>query len=159
MPPKPGAAKGVRIGPVQIYQIFNVSRDALKTRGLKSVNGKYDLQDFWKACRDLIRDKMNSELSSNLDDSQDDINELKRMKTLEEVRKLKIENDIKEGILVPGELVAEQYSIGIKAMCDVLDAMPSRVKMRFPDISQPILDAINVELAEARNKAAERIAE
>lgn len=153
------ALSSIPIGPRHIYAIFNVSRDALKNRGLQPENGKYDLAEVWTACKSLINEKYNRALAAELEEDERSYDDLRRLKILEETRRLKIENDLKEGFLVPSDEVAETYSVGIKAMCDVLDGIPSRLKMKFPDISQAVLDAVNLELAESRNKAVERLHE
>lgn len=81
--------------------------------------------------------------------------ELQLIKLREETRKLKIDNDTKEGVLVFATDVEITYTKGIKAACDVLDSVPSMVKMEHPNISPAVLDTIARALAEARNKAAD----
>lgn len=159
MPPKPNTVKTkVGVSTRYIRQVFGVSDDAVRARGLRPVGGKYDLEEFWRACRELICEKFLKEVDSASDGNLESAT-LKVEKLAQEVRKLSIENDMKVGLLVPAEDVAETYSSGLKAMCDVLDAIPSRLKMQVPDISQAVLDAVNTELAEARNKAVDRLSE
>ena len=48
----------VWIGPRDIYSVFGVTHKKLKSSGLKSVNGKYDFEEFWRALGDYIIDRL-----------------------------------------------------------------------------------------------------
>ena len=139
----------------EISAVFGIQHKSLKSRGLSPVDGKYNLVEVYDKCKDLLfeRQMRAIEESSDLD-----LGELKTQKTAEEVRKLKIDNDIKEGVLVYADDVAQTYDRGLRAMCDVLDAMPSRIKMQNPSIPQSLLDQINQELIKSRNKAVDSLA-
>lgn len=155
---KPTTATPVMIGARQSYSILGIHSKTLKTRGVKSKSGKYDLAEIMENCGDLIFNRLADKYAPINEDELTPAG-LKALKTGEEIRKLKIDNDVKEGILVPADDVAETYSVGIRAMCDVLDGVPSRVKMKFPDVKPALLDAINQELTEARNKAVDKLDE
>ena len=55
------------------------------------------------------------------------------------------------------KIAAEQYSVGINAICDTLDRIPLRVKMACPDIPQAAINVIVAELIEARKKAIQNL--
>ena len=143
----------VFLGPRLIAKIFGVSAPTLKAKGLKSTKGKYDLAEFWRVCREHVREKMNRDIEEALGGDLTAV-ELKVQKTTEEVRKLKIENDLKEGILIPADEAMIEWSRQLKAICDVLDGIPSLVKMENPDISQSVLDSVQRSVISARKKAA-----
>ena len=138
----------------EISAVFGIQHKSLKSRGLSPVDGKYNLVEVYDKCKDLLFER---QMRAIEDASDMDLAELKAQKTYEEVRKLKIENDISAGVLVYADDVAQIYDRGLRAMCDVLDAMPSRIKMQNPSIPQSLLDQINQELIKSRNMAVDSL--
>lgn len=149
-------AKSVCLIPLAACKrVFGIQKKNLSDRGVKelhSVDGNlvYDLDDIFKRCGELIFNHLKERFSTIEGDSLD---ELKLIKLREEARKLKIDNDTQEGLLVRASDVEQQYTKGIKALCDVLDSIPSMVKMENPNVSPAVLDTVAKCVAEARNKA------
>ena len=133
-----------------IDRVFRVQPNMLESRGVKKRQGderlEYELADFWANCRDLVYKR----LSEGVDGDEAD---LKLAKLREEVRKLQIDNDARDAILVPSADVEAAFSRSIKAMADELDATVSRVKMACPDIPQAALAVLKEQLDASRRKA------
>lgn len=123
-----------------------------KVKEIKSADGNlvYDLDEIFERCGELVFNHLRERFTTADGDSFD---ELKLIKLREEARKLKIDNDTQEGLLVRASDVEQQYTKGIKAVCDVLDSIPSMVKMETPSVSPSVLDTVAKCVAEARNKA------
>lgn len=141
-----------------LKRVFGIQAKNLSDRNVSPINAaaktlEYDLDEVVSGCYDLIFNNISKKYGT--DDT--DLAEMKKQKLIEEIRKLKIENDAKEAVLVPASDVMETYTKGIRALCDVLDSLPSRVKMENPDILPSALDSINRCLAELRNAAADSI--
>lgn len=130
----------------------NLDDRHVKAKEIKSSSGNlvYDLDEIFERCGELILNNLRERFSTADGDSLD---ELKLIKLKEETRKLKIDNDTQEGLLVRASDVEQQYTKGIKAVCDVLDSIPSMVKMETPSVSPSVLDTVAKCVAEARNKA------
>lgn len=128
----------------------NLADRQVNARHAQNGNLEYDLEEIFARCGELILARLRERFSVADGDSLD---ELKIRKLQEEVRKLSIDNDTQEGILVSASDVEQRYTKGIKAVCDVLDAIPSMVKMENPNVSPAVLDTVAKCVAEARNKA------
>ena len=134
---------------------FGVVAKTLKNRGVNSrrsnLGMEYDIQHFVKTCPDLIIAKLSKLEEQGIQNSS--IGALKTEKMREDVRKIKLQNDYEEGKLVKAEDVKSAYARGMRSVCDVLDAIPSRVKMNAPDIPPSALATIQDTLIEVRNNA------
>ena len=145
-----------RVQGVVLRRLFGIQKKNLTDRQVeqsKDETGKlvYDLDEDVGSCGDLIFTYLGNKFSNS---DGEDLSKLKTQKLSEEIRKLKIDNDVQEGVLVPASDVAVTYNRAIRSVCDVLDALPSRVKMENPNISAAVLDSINQCLIEVRNKSA-----
>ena len=83
-----------------------------------------------------------------------DLNQEKAKESVERQRKLKIENDLKEGLLVSTDLVTEVLARVGKQIIAVLDSIPLNVKKRVPVLEGKDIDFIRKEIAKARNTIA-----
>jgi phage terminase Nu1 subunit (DNA packaging protein) len=143
----------------EIRRIFGIADKTLADRGVrtrKSDGGEgrteYELADFWAKCVNLVVTKLGQ---TGLGAAMEDAECLKTEKLGEEVRKLRIQNDEAEGLLIRTSDVEHAWGRKARAMCDELDAMVSRVKVARPDVPQDVLAVIADCLATARNKAAD----
>lgn len=122
---------------------------------MRPVEGtNYDLNDVLRGCDHIAATFLNK--STGVTDESGNVKtaaQLKSDKTAQEVRKLTIENDLREGRLVKAEDVQREYAKSLKALASRLDAIPSRVKIALPDIPQQALEEIGRVLIEARNSA------
>ena len=151
-----GNAEPVWLHARAIRRIFGIADKTLADRSVANRQGdgriEFELADFWARCANLVVQKMrDTGLGASLEDSE----ALKAEKLAEEVRKLRIQNDEAEGLLIRASDVERVWGRKARAMCDELDAMVSRVKMARPDIPQDVLAVIADCLAAARNKAAD----
>lgn len=138
-------------------RVFGLQKKNLADRNVEEQKTKkgtlaYELEEIFERCGELILHNLRDRFTTS---DGDTLEELQLIKLREEARKLKIDNDTKEGVLVLSTDVEITYTKGIKAACDVLDSIPSMVKMEHPNISPAVLDTIARCLAEARNKAAD----
>lgn len=149
-------AKSVCLIPLSVCKrVFGIQKKNLSDRMVKerrSADGNivYELDEIFERCGDLVLNRLRERFSTSDGDS---LEELKLIKLREEVRKLRIDNDTQEGLFVRASDVEQQYTQGIKALCDVLDSIPSMVKMENPDVSPAVLDTVAKCVAEGRNKA------
>lgn len=149
-------AKSVCLIPLTVCKrVFGIQKKNLSDRRVKELHSAdgglvYELDEIFERCGELIFNRLRERFSTIEGDSLD---ELKVIKLREEARKLKIDNDTQEGLLVRASDVEQQYTKGIKALCDVLDSIPSMVKMENPNVSPAVLDTVAKCVAEARNKA------
>jgi phage terminase Nu1 subunit (DNA packaging protein) len=72
----------------------------------------------------------------------------------EQTRKLKLENDLKEGHLVSTDLVTSTLVQVGKRIIAILDSIPLNVKKRVPVLESKDIDFIRKEIAKARNAIA-----
>lgn len=149
-------AKSVCLIPLTVCKrVFGLQKKNLQDRNVKELHSTdgnlvYDLDAIFEQCGDLVLQRLRDRFSTI---DGDNLDELKMIKLREEARKLKIDNDTQEGLLVRASDVEMQYTKGIKALCDVLDSIPSMVKMENPNVSPAVLDTVAKCVAEARNKA------
>lgn len=140
---------------VVLRNVFNLSDKSLRDRKVTKQNEPgeplaYDLAEVVDKCGDLIRKSLGS---GNVDLDQE-MDELKRMEIQEKVRKLRIDNDVQEGLLVPASDVEKVYTRGLRSICDSLDAWVGMVSMENPEITPAVKDSMNRRLIEIRNKIA-----
>ena len=83
-----------------------------------------------------------------------DFQQEKAKESVERQRKLKIENDLKEGLLVSTDSVTEALAKVGKQIISVLDSIPLNVKKRVPVLESKDIDFIRVEISKARNTIA-----
>lgn len=139
--------------------VFDIHRNSLKDREVerRDVDGRdeYEIGDFYRKCADLLlkrmlaADGMDADNETGLTPAQ-----LKSAKTREEVRRLRLQNDAEEKLFVRKTDVLPTYMRGMKKIVEKLDRIPTRIKMKAPDISSAILAVITDCIAEARNEAA-----
>ena len=72
----------------------------------------------------------------------------------EQTRKVKIDNDLREGLLVSTDLVTETLVKVGKQIISILDSIPLNVKKRVPVLEAKDVNFIRVEIAKARNAIA-----
>lgn len=139
----------------EIRRIFGIADKTLADRSVARRQGdgrvEFELSDFWSKCANLVVSKLRD---SGLGASLEDVEALKVEKLAEEIRKLRIENDLKDGTLVLAEDVEATYSRAIRAICDELDGVITAIKIAHPDVAQSVLAVVSDKLAEARHKAA-----
>ena len=82
-----------------------------------------------------------------------DFEELKIEKTAQEVRKLRIENDEKEGALVPASDVDSAFQRRSREVVEILETLPAELLAADPDMPESVLSVINEGLAEIKSKA------
>lgn len=151
-------AKSVCLIPLTVCKrVFGLQKKNLLDRNVKEIHSNdgnlvYELDEIFERCGELIFSRLRERFSTI---DGDNLDELKIIKLREEARKLKIDNDTQEGLLVRASDVEQEYTKGIKALCDVLDSIPSRVKIENPNVSPAVLDTVAKCVAEARNKAAD----
>ena len=144
---------GTWIGPWASRSILGIQQVTLDGRGVKNRKGRrgveYDLADIWAKCSDLIFQNLRQTHSS-----LEDMESLKAEKLAQEIRKLTIDNDARDGTLVLAQDVEVTYSRSIKAIADELDGVITAIKIAIPDVPQAVLATVADKLAEARRKAA-----
>lgn len=131
-----------------------ISKKSLIDRGVISfeADGKtyYNLKDGVAKLGDLWAKKAQSDpkLESKTVDMQRD-------KEFEDVRKLRLDMDRREGMAI--SVVDVQKAIGqaARSIMDVLDAIPTRVKIGTPAIGQADLAAIQQTIILKRNELAD----
>jgi len=130
----------------QAEEVFGLHHTTMKGRDCEVTRiddaDNYLVADVLDKCFDLIAEKRS-----------DAAVDLKAEKTAQEIRKLKIENDMKEGVLVLAADVEEGYLRRAREVVDVLDTMLMEIKKRDPDIPQSTLDTVNIVMTEVRNRA------
>lgn len=129
-------------------QMANMDQRGVRSRPGPNNTTEYCVDDVIEKCGDLIMKRFTPR------DVRRENHKIKELLLAEQIRKLKIANDEAEGILVSAFDVEQSYTRSIRAICDVLDSLPSRIKMEHPDVSQSHLDAINQALIAVRNEAA-----
>lgn len=139
--------------------VFDVHRNTLIDRMVakeETEDGvKYEVGDFYKKCADLILKRLLAASEADADDVTGlTAGQLKAAKLSEEVRKLRLANDVEERELVPRSEVLPLYMRGMKRVAEKLDRIPLKIKMKAPDIQPAILTVISDAIAEARNEAA-----
>lgn len=148
-------AEKIWIGSGAMRRIFGVEPNVLVKRGVETRNTEgrveHELADFYQKCDDLLFKRLGAKFVTSSGDGEFD---MKSEKLAEEVRKLKLANDLTDGSLVVREEVERAYSRGMKAVADVLDGTVSQVKMRLPDVQQAVLAVIDDVMIEVRRKAA-----
>ena len=139
----------------QLKDIFGVQKNSLNAKGMeptKDADGSvaYDLADFWDKFGDQYRQR------PALEDTADHA-ALKLEKTREEARKLKLENDEREGLLCQSERVQSDFIRCMNAYADEVDGTVAAVKIADQTIPQSSLDVIATKLSKARNSGVEAI--
>lgn len=138
-----------------LTRCYGIQSNHLKSRGIEPEiidNVKqYDVDLVTKKCADLIVKYLTPDDAGTEGRS---LNELKRDETEQRVRKLKIENDAREGLLVDVAEMKIAFGRKIRAMCDILDGIPTKIRVESPEISQGILEVVQRCVTEVRNKAA-----
>jgi len=138
-----------------LTRCFGIQSNHLKSRGVDPTiidNVKqYDVDLVTSKCADLIVKHLTADDAGSEGRS---LNQLKRDETEQRVRKLKIENDTREGSLVDVNEMKMAFGRKIRAVNDILDGIPTRVKMEVPDVSQAVLEVVQRCVTELRNKAA-----
>ncbi|MCL7486647.1 MAG: terminase small subunit [Desulfobulbaceae bacterium] len=88
------------------------------------------------------------------DADQLDLSQERAVLAQEQTRKLKLENDLKEGHLVPTDLVTETLAKVGKQIISILDSIPLSIKKRVPVLESKDVDFIRKEIAKCRNAIA-----
>jgi phage terminase Nu1 subunit (DNA packaging protein) len=83
-----------------------------------------------------------------------DLSQERAVLAQEQTRRLKIENDLKEGFLVSTDSVTEAIVRVGKQIISILDSIPLNVKKRVPVLEGKDIDFIRVEISKARNAIA-----
>lgn len=140
--------------------VFDISRNTLKDREVnkntdEDHGDQYEVGDFYAKCADLILKRLLAENAAEATEGGTLTGaQLKSAKTREEVRKLRLANDVEEKLLVSRAEVLPLYMRGMKRVAEKLDRIPTRIKMKAPDISPAIMAVVTDCVAEARNEAA-----
>lgn len=145
--------------PAFFESVFDIHRNTLKDREVEKREGErgdeYEVGDFYRKCADLILKRLLSASDADADEETGLTNgQLKAAKLREEVRKLRLSNDVEERELVPRAEVLPLYIRGMKRVAEKLDRIPLRIKMKAPDIAPAVLSVITDTITEARNEAA-----
>lgn len=112
---------------------------------------QYSLDEVVEKCSDLISANLKPDTETLTGRS---IGQLKADEQFEKVRKIRMDNDIREGSLVDVDEMKIAFGRKITAMNDILNGIPTRVKMESPDVSQSVLEVVQRCVTEVRNKAA-----
>lgn len=88
------------------------------------------------------------------DADQLDLSRERAILAQEQTRKLKLENDLKEGHLVSTDLVTQTITQVGKRIIAILDSIPLNVKKRVPVLESKDVDFIRKEIAKCRNAIA-----
>lgn len=88
------------------------------------------------------------------DADQLDLSQERAVLAQEQTRKLKLENDLKEGHLVSTDLVTRTLVQVGKRIIAILDSIPLNIKKRVPVLEGKDVDFIRKEIAKARNAIA-----
>lgn len=133
-------------------RIFGLQRRHLDSRNIEPGADKlYDVEEVVTGAMDHILNKYSKGVEEGTGD--DGLGSIKAQREVEALRKIRMENDERAGLLVPTENMAATYGIGLKLITSVLEGIPAAVKIAHPDISQEALATINEKILEARNKA------
>lgn len=139
-----------------LTRCYGIQSNHLKSRGVEpeiiDYVKQYDVDLVTKKCADLIVKHLTPDDAGAEGRS---LIELKRDETEQRVRKLKIENDVTEGLLVDVAEIKVAFGQKVRAVCDILDGIPTRVKMNAPDVSQAVLEVVQRSVTEVRNRAAD----
>ena len=153
----------------QIKRWYKIQASTLRSRGVRSKLNEeritvYDMDEVWDKCSDIIYKKLHEQHS--IDSVPQRLNQpsesntnhvptnIREIKLAEEYRKLKIDNDLKEGQLVAASGIEDSYMEGMRIVCDKLDRIPFEVKMSNPDIAQSDLETIDSCIKKIRNNIA-----
>lgn len=132
----------------QCQDVFGIHHTTASGRGVSTImkNGvkSFKVDEVLSKCNDLI--------IANISDETSD---LKQQKVEQEIRKLKIDNDAKEGVLVDAIEVEREFTNRCRAMVSILEGLVPQVKIKNPDIPQPVLSSINETLNKLRNEVAQ----
>lgn len=143
-----------------ILKYLEINGSNLDSRDVrvKEIDGikHYSLVDIYTKCSDLIIDKMVMRRAGE-DGSIEDIERLKHEKLKEDVRKLKIANDFKQGSLVEATRAVETFQNNLSPIISILGGVHYRCKIRDPNLSQQSIAIIEEEVSAARNKAVDLI--
>ena len=113
---------------------------------------QYCLDEVVEKCGDLIVNKLKP---LHTTEAGRTVQQLKADEQFEKVRKIKMDNDLREGSLVDVNEMKLAFGRKIRAVNDILDGIPTRVKMEAPDTSQAVLEVVQRCVTEIRNKAAD----
>ena len=131
-------------------QLKNLS-DRKVTEHLIDGVKQYDLEEVVEKCGDMIIDKLKPNHTAK---SGQSLSQLKTEEQVEKVRRIRMDNDVREGLLVDAEEMMIAYGRKVKAVCDVLDKIPMQVKTQAPTVPQAVLSVVVKAVNDARNKAA-----
>ena len=153
----------------QIKRWYKIQASTLRSRGVRSKLNEervtvYDMDQVWDKCSDLIYKKLHeihsiqftqkSLINQSIEETDQVPANIREIKLAEEYRKLKIDNDLKEGQLVAASGIEDSYMEGMRIVCDKLDRIPFEVKMSNPDIAQSDLETIDSCIKKIRNNIA-----
>lgn len=83
-----------------------------------------------------------------------DFNQERALLTKEQRRKMKRENDIEEGKVIPFDEIVDVLQSVVKQIVAILDALPLNLKRRVPALKAKDIEWVKREIAKARNAAA-----
>ena len=146
------------IGTTAMIKMFGLTAETLLEYGViakRETSGMtWDIEDTVRKCPKLIMKKMTKVVKKSPETKlKSSASDLKDEKVREDIRKIKLQNDLTEGKLVRADEVAQVYSENMRTVSDLLDSIPSRVKMGLPEITPEALSIIQDTLVEIRNKA------
>lgn len=133
---------------------FGLTEAAITKHALPFIDGaagrEYDLAIMLQRCTAEV-------LAHFQRASETDGNDLKSEKLRQEIRKLKIDNDVEEGKLVDASTVQQTYTRGIKKIVSVLESIPQECKKAAPNMPTSAIAAIRDSVVRIRNLAAQTL--
>ena len=145
---------------VVLERCFGLGQRNMTQRGVsyELIDGvrQYDLEEIAAKCPDLIIKNLSRAANSGVDcESHSDGTPLRDQETIERILKLRLDNQERAGELVSVEAMRLTMGRKVREVADILDTIPTAVKMGCPDIPQAALEVVARSVAEIRNKVAE----
>lgn len=93
-------------------------------------------------------------VTAMLDSSGLDLQQEKALESRERRRKLKLENDEREGLTIVVDDVVEAFQVTAKMVLPILDNLTTNIKRNLPDVSAKQISFIEKDIAKCKNAIA-----
>lgn len=147
-----------------LFDNFHIQLADMRSHGVPETRDKagrivHHLDDVVQHMGHVLLQRLSDKYEYEARENPASIVELKRRKLAAELHKLELVNAQTEKSLVSAASVYNVFAKGVKAIADVLDGIPSQMRMENPDLPQSAIDGVNRTLIRVRNEAAEIVLE
>lgn len=141
-----------------IKELFGIQSDTLNSFGLnprydESTGGYYYQHKQVLHAWHKYKQKRGGSVRSN-DGMEMNHDTAKTLLTIEQLKKLRLENELTLGIQAPIAYLKNVLSQSCSSQKSILESIPLTIKRRHPEVSPELLRTIEAEITKARNAAA-----